>query len=339
MIPDRKHEQFQKSHTRNPYRGIYRTEHLSDNNTVSPFGANVQSALAYARAERLAVAVHLITNTVPDNYSVKEAIRKSVRTLLEETLLLKDGFRTAGPDRVSDVISLVRLILSFIDTLHASGYLSENNLRITKSAFIKFAEQIRLAEDARFSESLELDAEYFAEPVVPSDATFHTSNRLQHSKHITTDMTADTVTTSDNEQGLEAEEESTPAEIVSGSHTTVDAMRTAEVSSISMGRSTTVTPITAVHPTKRARAEKSAHPQMREPKSAPISTLPSQKSDSRRARILSVIRTIGHANIKDISAVVTDCSEKTIQREVIAMIDEGILGKEGERRWSMYHII
>jgi hypothetical protein len=306
---------------------------------VSPFGANVQSALAYARAERLAVAVHLITNTVPDNYSVKEAIRKSVRTLLEETLLLKDGFRTAGPDRVSDVISLVRLILSFIDTLHASGYLSENNLRITKSAFIKFAEQIRLAEDARFSESLELDSEYFAEPVISTDTVSHSANRLQHSKHISADTDLDTTISSSAEQVLGAGEINTLVDTVSDSHTLVDAKHSAEAADINIGKSTVVTPIPVEHPTTQIQVEKATRPQKRESNSTPLATLPSQKSDSRRARILSVIRTIGQANIKDISAVVTDCSEKTIQREVISMIDEGILGKEGERRWSMYHII
>ncbi len=40
--------------------------------------------------------------------------------------------------------------------------------------------------------------------------------------------------------------------------------------------------------------------------------------------------------IKDISHEVSDCSEKTIQRELVSMVAEGVLKKRGERRWSKY---
>lgn len=62
--------------------------------------------------------------------------------------------------------------------------------------------------------------------------------------------------------------------------------------------------------------------------------------DLRRISILDVLKSVPlGATIKDISTVVKDCSEKTIQRELGDMITEGILRKEGERRWSKYFII
>lgn len=42
--------------------------------------------------------------------------------------------------------------------------------------------------------------------------------------------------------------------------------------------------------------------------------------------------------IKDISGIITDCSEKTIQRELIALMAEGKIKKRGERRWSRYSL-
>ncbi|OGD68268.1 hypothetical protein A3I18_00050 [Candidatus Campbellbacteria bacterium RIFCSPLOWO2_02_FULL_35_11] len=42
--------------------------------------------------------------------------------------------------------------------------------------------------------------------------------------------------------------------------------------------------------------------------------------------------------IKDIIDVIKNCSEKTIQRELISMVNDGVLKKEGERRWSRYSI-
>jgi DeoR/GlpR family transcriptional regulator of sugar metabolism len=36
--------------------------------------------------------------------------------------------------------------------------------------------------------------------------------------------------------------------------------------------------------------------------------------------------------------VIKDVSEKTIQRELISLIEAGIILKTGERRWSRYSI-
>ncbi len=42
--------------------------------------------------------------------------------------------------------------------------------------------------------------------------------------------------------------------------------------------------------------------------------------------------------IKDISHEVSDCSEKTIQRELVSLVLKGVLKKRGERRWSRYSL-
>lgn len=55
--------------------------------------------------------------------------------------------------------------------------------------------------------------------------------------------------------------------------------------------------------------------------------------------ILSIIRDKGEVTIKDISNSIRDCSEKTIQRELISLLDKKIIKREGERRWSRYSII
>lgn len=73
--------------------------------------------------------------------------------------------------------------------------------------------------------------------------------------------------------------------------------------------------------------------------SLPVPVAPIAHGVGRRERVLSVLKERGEATIKDISEIVTDCSEKTIQRELIDMIKDGIIVREGERRWSKYRII
>lgn len=59
----------------------------------------------------------------------------------------------------------------------------------------------------------------------------------------------------------------------------------------------------------------------------------------RGARIKTVLEAKPAATIKDIAEVITDVSEKTIQRELNSLIEKGQVIREGERRWSKYSIV
>lgn len=61
-----------------------------------------------------------------------------------------------------------------------------------------------------------------------------------------------------------------------------------------------------------------------------------QDTSNRRARILTIIEAKGEVSIKDITDIITDVSEKTIQRELNAMIEDNQIKRIGERRWSKY---
>ena len=61
--------------------------------------------------------------------------------------------------------------------------------------------------------------------------------------------------------------------------------------------------------------------------------------DDRKAIIRNVIKREKKVSIKDISAVITDCSEKTLQRDLNELVEENVLKKEGKRRWSRYLLV
>lgn len=62
----------------------------------------------------------------------------------------------------------------------------------------------------------------------------------------------------------------------------------------------------------------------------------SDRNASRREAILSVLKSKGPSYIKDISTVIRDVSEKTIQRELQALVESGEVARSGERRWTTY---
>lgn len=67
-----------------------------------------------------------------------------------------------------------------------------------------------------------------------------------------------------------------------------------------------------------------------------------EEREERKNKILSLIKDSvsgqSGASIKDISLAFTDCSEKTIQRELNALVLGGKLTKIGSKRWSRYQI-
>jgi len=61
--------------------------------------------------------------------------------------------------------------------------------------------------------------------------------------------------------------------------------------------------------------------------------------EERSNKIIALIKDKKEISIKDISTTLTDCSEKTIQRELNSLISKGQIKKSGSKRWSRYHSI
>lgn len=64
----------------------------------------------------------------------------------------------------------------------------------------------------------------------------------------------------------------------------------------------------------------------------------SDKKNKRQLKIIEIIKDKKEVSIKDIADMIKDCSEKTIQRELMSLVQSGVLKKEGEKRWSKYSL-
>ena len=151
----------QKDKEKNKDVASYGAKGMDINMSVSPFGQNRAAEIAYSKAERLVLATHLVTNFVPENEPVRENVRYMSQDLLPLVMGLRDGLRSAGPNHISEVSAHLRKILSLLDVLHASGFLSNMNLEVLKSAYADLARFLRNSEDGVAAESLELEDEYF----------------------------------------------------------------------------------------------------------------------------------------------------------------------------------
>jgi hypothetical protein len=54
--------------------------------------------------------------------------------------------------------------------------------------------------------------------------------------------------------------------------------------------------------------------------------------------IIDLLKKNKELGIKDFTKAIKDCSEKTIQRELVTLVSKGQIKKEGEKRWSRYSL-
>ncbi len=69
-----------------------------------------------------------------------------------------------------------------------------------------------------------------------------------------------------------------------------------------------------------------------------INTPIKDKKNDRRDSIIALLQKKSDLTIKDFTEQISNCSAKTIQRELTNLIEEGVVKKEGERRWSRYSL-
>lgn len=245
------------------------------NMSVNPFGQNRVAEIAYKKVERLALATHLVTNFVPKNENVRESVRMHAQLLLPLLLELRDGLHSVGPNSVNIISAKVRLILSLLDVIHASGYISNMNLEVLKNAYAELIRFLVKSQNEATSESLELNEDHFMSVIGNSQG--HNSNG--HRKILKDTTIKDIVKDKQSIKDIKK----------------LDKPRTQSLRS-------------------------------------------KRRATTRRMLVLDFVTKRAPAHIKDISLEITDCSEKTIQRELVSMVNDGVLKREGSKRWTLYSV-
>jgi len=124
---------------------------------TNPFGGNISGENSYRRAERLASALHLVTNHIADHEPLRSSIRSLGVRLLERMLELRSGFRVSTSERGQSVLAEIREGISLVRLLAISGYISTQNAQALVEALddlgslIVVSQRSNLAEQVIFS--------------------------------------------------------------------------------------------------------------------------------------------------------------------------------------------
>ncbi len=156
-------------------RGVQEVSKLLDNQQLktNPFGQNVSGEQAYRRAERIATALHLLTNHIPDEEPARSHARALARELLSIILSLRDGFRASGGVKIRSAHACIRELISLIRILAISGFISFQNADIMNEALDELGHFLAAAQRTMLAENVSLSTDDFAVRTEKRSYTYH----------------------------------------------------------------------------------------------------------------------------------------------------------------------
>jgi len=132
-----------------------RTEHLTLARSVERL---------YRRGERIVAAIYMATNHIPQEESLRLAVRAAALRMLQDILALRDEMRSTQSPQASAFRASSRYLVSLLRMLSISGFVSMQNTNILIEAldelgnFLRSSQQSALSEDVSFFKQDFLDA-------------------------------------------------------------------------------------------------------------------------------------------------------------------------------------
>ncbi len=287
---------------------------LDKSGTVDVLKDDQYLLFLFKKTERIVAALYVVTGLFSDHEPLKWGIRESCTDMLRHALSFKEGQSGGSKERPSDALSEMAHLLSLIDIAYVADLLSSMNFSMIK----KELEAIHGVIDGKGK---------------VGNALLHQAFFDEHFFGIPKNLFPET----DKEK---AEGVSTPelARVGSGEHTlvgTLSAFERLKHEQKDTDKGHEGTPDGVLYKRTGNHARLGGYAMSNKLDSH---TSSGQTKDERIKQILSILRVKNVAMIKDFSSVIVECSEKTIQRLLIELVQKGVLKREGDRRWSRYSI-
>jgi DNA-binding transcriptional ArsR family regulator len=272
------------------------------------------------KTEKLVTALYMITNFLSDKEPIKWRLRDVSLSMLSQASVLKEKNSAEQANILSSMLVATSETLSLLEIAHLSGYISEMNYAVLRREYDGLVDQIQgRAEIQKSVHRVSLPETFFSDdthgatPSLPSSsqATRGNVSRFDNS-HTSTSRVAvggSSAQTSEYERDYFSEKDKTNSvphiqNVSYGSHDQKDK------TDVRTGTSASAETFGKIDKVK----------------------------NKRREIILQMLRDKSDLTIKDIASEITDCSEKTIQRELVALLESGSIKRTGERRWSRYSL-
>jgi hypothetical protein len=267
--------------------------------------SNVSVNLSYTKTNKLITALYMVTDIIDKD----EPIRNKLRTLGTEIISDMNSIPSNVCNNISD-------IMSFLEIASAVNIISSMNYNILKKEFLELNQSIKesFGEVKNINKQLDLSEFFVNSPL----EEYSDLSRREVDKYI---------------HPISQASHPSRGELISKGHVSIGVQKGSTLLKAIKDMSNRV-PAPYVPPWRDRSGSNNDFDKLKK---------------QRRDDIINIIKTIsGNATIKDIKDKVQDpsikadsllsCGEKTLQRELVSMVKDGVLNKTGEKRWSRYFL-
>jgi hypothetical protein len=319
------------------------------------------------KAEKLTTALYMVTDIMSDKEPMKWKARETGVELLSDIAVSSASPTSERMSALRNVMKKIERIVSFLDIAQSTRMITEMNASVLKREYVALKDAIEAEWKRVYDDSKSIFNESFFEVGNTPDRTLGSGrneavevstpvieNQGQSKLQVSSASTP-TPTLSQGHQQVTETVKETPKPVTqnpitprmsftpnqSGNSDLRNALRSlAPVVNAAPKSTPEITPRVTSLPQVAPRIMTSMQmPRATVSESGIIErTRPDVGRDDRRKIILALIKQKPSLTVKDIAKSIPAVSEKTIQRELLAMVAESILIKRGERRWSTYSL-
>lgn len=274
--------------------------------------------LVAKKSERLVTALYLVTDLISDSEPIKHGLRKNAVSLLSSMNSLS---QLDVKDRVAELKMSLKSVTEIISLLHVAvttGIVSSMNGELLMDGFRTLQSVLEKKQPILTREMLTIDDE----ETLMSGKQF-SSAITSTSYDVMTPLSLARL------HGSEEELRRTQDELKSSQ--LLSKLENREVK----GRLMSDTVVEEKLPIKKDNSVHSVLMKHAVPQT-PLASSFQMRKQTRREQILSLFVKGVDVSIKDIAARIKGCSEKTIQRELNALLYDNVIERIGEKRWSRY---
>lgn len=281
--------------------------------------------LVAKKSERLVTALYLVTDLMTDNEPIKHGLRKNAVALLSSMNALA---QLDVKDRVMELKMSLKAVTEIVSLLHVSvttGIVSEMNGHLLMDGFRALQLVLEKKQPIFTKEMLTIDNEQALD-----QGEGFSSAVMSSSYDVLTPLALARL--HDSTQDLRRTQESLRRSQILSKMETESSKRQTSAPDI---KDTNETPKNV--PIKESVSTHSVLMEHAVARPSPsLSSSFQMKKSGRREQVLALFVRGVDVSIKDIAARIRGCSEKTIQRELNALLYENIIERIGEKRWSRY---
>ena len=276
--------------------------------------SNPLCAYCYKKTEKLSCAVYVVTNFIPDTDPIRFKLRDKSLCLLAKIISLRQlnkkhsSTENIGHD-TEHALSEIKEILALLTVAESCRYVSTMNATMLKSEYIKLANILQNRE-GELGERYQFAPQYFDVPF---------SREMKQSQFEQDVVDIKKYNTVSDKPVWDKGHENTVDDMSKRMSLNVSQSKTYDKRHIDGNNISSGTQVKS-----NIRRTQSGKTNIRH--------------NERRQIILNLLDNKEKVGVKDVVDVIRDCSEKTIQRELLSLVKQGVLKKEGERRWSVYSL-